>query len=111
MAEQLDKMPTNKLTAVALGTIGLQTAFGDAIRETWPQIVPAAFSGPMMTSFVASAIPTLFAALYAYYFVKDRPNAPTVEIAPEPKVLAPPAIVVSSPGLSVNPEPPDLRPR
>lgn len=83
-AQQTTRWPTRKLGAATLGTMGLSVLMTDAIKESWPQIAPAAVAGPAMTTFVGAAIPALVSAAIAYFFVKDAPNTP------EFKLLAPP---------------------
>ena len=71
LERQPDRIPTNKVLAMFGGTAALAPIIGPAVAEVWPQIAPAALSGPAMTDFVAAALAGL-ASLALAYFVPDR---------------------------------------
>lgn len=68
---QPDRLPTNKVLAMGLGTLTAAPFIGPAVAEVWPQIVPPAFSGPAMTDFVAALV-AVIASMALAYFVPDR---------------------------------------
>ena len=71
LERQPDRIPTNKALTMAGGIPALSVIIGPAVAEVWPQIAPAALSGPAMTDFVAAALAGL-ASLALAYFVPDR---------------------------------------
>ena len=72
-AVQRSSWPTRKLAFGSGVTAIVGTQLSPAVAEVWPQLVPAAFSGPAVTEVIA-ALAALTAGLFVGYWVPDAPN-------------------------------------
>lgn len=83
IAKQAGFAPTRKLATMLVGTPALYSLVGPAVEEFWPQVAPAALTGPAFTAFISAAAAAAIAGIAAY-FVPDAPNvAPKPEPAPD----------------------------
>lgn len=76
LERQPDNLPTNKALASVASLLIAQPFIEPAVKEVWPQIVPAFLAGANMTALMASLITGAF-ALGVAWITPDRAGTPT----------------------------------
>ena len=75
LAVQATSLPTNKLAVGTVIASLVSTYAAPLAAEVWPQIMPAALAGPVMTDLM-QAIIGMLAGVAVAWFVRDRANIP-----------------------------------